>query len=206
MNRRRFLMSSISATAAWNRVCPAADRVNHHLPKGDTHYRRVQSYVEEIPVPEYRWASGAAYERFRDIKYGVRLHWGPYSILGQPGESWPFLKMSFAERQRYQAQYKTWNPSGFNAGEWMDLFAACGLKMFAFTTKHHDGFSMFDTRTRVRRRANWAAPGGPRMEPCDLAIQHDGDAVRAGCGQGTLRRRPQAGYPDRPLFFASRLV
>jgi len=168
MNRRRFLVSGISATAVWNRVCPAADRVNHYLPKSDTHYRRVQSYVEDIPVPEYRWASGAAYERFRDIKYGVRLHWGPYSILGQPGESWPFLKMSFAERQQYQAQYKTWNPSGFNAGEWMDLFAACGMKMFAFTTKHHDGFSMFDTRTRVRQRTNWAAPGGPQMEPCDL--------------------------------------
>lgn len=165
MNRRHFLMSGISATAAFS----ATARTNHYLPKTDSHYRRVQSYVEEIPVPEYRWASGAAYERFRDIKYGVRLHWGPYSILGQPGESWPFLKMPFADRQRYQALYKTWNPRGFNADEWMDLFVACGMKMFAFTTKHHDGFSMFDTRTRVRRRTNWVAPGGPKMEACDLS-------------------------------------
>ena len=168
MNRRQFLMSSIPATAAWRRARAAGNRVNHFLPKTDTHYRRVQSYIEEIPVPEYRWASDAAYERFRDMKYGVRLHWGPYSILGGPGESWPFLKLSFAERQRYQALYQTWNPQGFNADEWMDQFAAWGMKMFAFTTKHHDGFSMFDTRTRVRQRTDWAASGGPKMEGCDL--------------------------------------
>jgi alpha-L-fucosidase len=169
MNRRRFLMGGISAAAFFNRAWAAGDRRNHYLPKSDTHYRRVQSYVEDVPVPEYRWASDAAYERFRDIKYGVRLHWGPYSILGEPGESWPFLKMSYAERQRYQSLYKTWNPRDFNADDWMDLFAACGMRMFAFTTKHHDGFSMFDTHTRVRQRVNWTAPGGPKIESCDLA-------------------------------------
>jgi alpha-L-fucosidase len=40
---------------------------------------------------------------------------------------------------------------------------------FAFTSKHHDGFSMFDTHTRVKRRVNWTAPGGPALEDCDLA-------------------------------------
>lgn len=169
MNRRSFLSSGFAAAAALRRLRAAGDRINHRLPATDTHYRRVQSYVEDVPVPEYRWASEAAYERFRDIKYGVRLHWGPYSILGEPGESWPFLKLSYPERQRYQAFYKTWNPRGFSADEWMDLFAACGMKMFAFTSKHHDGFSMFDTRTRVRQRTDWVAPGGPKIESCDLA-------------------------------------
>ena len=41
--------------------------------------------------------------------------------------------------------------------------------MFAFTAKHHEGFSMFDTQTRVKRRVNWTAPGGPALEDCDLA-------------------------------------
>ncbi len=167
MKRRSFLASG--AAAALPALRADGVRVPHYLPHSDVHYQRVRAYIEDVPVPEYRWAPDAAYERFRDIKYGVRLHWGPYSILGQSGESWPFLKLSFAERQRYQAMYKTWNPRGFNADEWMDLFADCGMKMFAFTSKHHDGFSMFDTHTRVRRRTNWTAPGGPRMEPCDLA-------------------------------------
>jgi alpha-L-fucosidase len=167
VKRRCFLASGLAA--ALPELGAADERVPHYLPQSDVHYKRVRSYVEEVPAAEYRWAPDAAYERFRDIKYGVRLHWGPYSILGEPGESWPFLKLSFAERQRYQAMYKSWNPRGFNADAWMDLFSDCGMKMFAFTTKHHDGFSMFDTRTRVRRRTNWMAPGGPRIEACDLA-------------------------------------
>ncbi|MBZ5581016.1 MAG: alpha-L-fucosidase [Acidobacteriia bacterium] len=167
MNRRDFLITGLASPAALQRA--AAQRINHFLPKSDTHYRQVESYVEDVPVPQYRWASEKAYEAFRDIKYGVRLHWGLYSIKGDPKESWPFLNMSFPERQRYQQLYKTWNPQGFNADEWTDLFAAGGMKMFAFTSKHHDGFSMYHTRTRVRQRTDWTAPGGPRMEPCDLA-------------------------------------
>ncbi|MGD0500996.1 MAG: alpha-L-fucosidase [Bryobacteraceae bacterium] len=165
MNRRSFLTSSLAAAAALKESRAAAERVNHELPRRE----KTQPYIEDIPVPEYRWASDAAYERFRDIKYGVRLHYGLYSILGQPNESWPFLGMSFEDRQRYQSMYKTWNPQGFNADEWMDLFASCGMKMFAFTAKHHEGFCMYDTHTRVRSRVNWMAPGGPKMEACNLA-------------------------------------
>jgi alpha-L-fucosidase len=140
------------------------------LPATDYHWKTTRDYVEEKPLPEYRHASAPAWEAFRDIKYGVRIHWGLYSIAGnKPGESWPFLEMSFAEKQAYQQLYKTWNPQGFNAEEWMTLFAGCGLKMFAFTAKHHEGFSMFDTLTRVKRRVNWTAPGGPALEDCDLA-------------------------------------
>ena len=169
MNRRLFLTSNLAAAATLPGLHAAGERINHYLPETDSHYRQVQSYIEREPVPEYRWAPDASYEAFRDIKYGVRLHWGPYSINGEPKESWPFLTLPFAGRQRYQDLYKTWNPAGFNATEWMNLFAAGGMKMFAFTSKHHDGFSMFDTRTRVRQRTNWLAPGGPAIEPCNLA-------------------------------------
>ena len=51
----------------------------------------------------------------------------------------------------------------------MNLCEEAGLKMFAFTTKHHEGFSMFDTRTRVRNRVHWTAPGGSKIEDCNLA-------------------------------------
>ena len=77
--------------------------------------------------------------------------------------------MSFEDRQQYNQLYKTWSPTGFDAAEWMNLFQQSGMKMFAFTSKHHEGFSMFDTKTRVRQRANWTAPGGPAIESCGLA-------------------------------------
>jgi len=138
------------------------------LPKSDVHWRQVQSYVEETPQPDYHQASEAAREAFRDLKFGVRIHWGVYSMLGVDA-SWPFLKMSNADRQAYQHLYEKFNPVGFDADEWMRFFKTNGLRVFAFTSKHHDGFAMFDTKTRVQRRVNWLAPGGPKIEECDVA-------------------------------------
>jgi alpha-L-fucosidase len=144
-------------------------RSRHHLPATDAHYKAVKSYIEDDPIPEYRWASEAAYEAFRDMKYGIRIHWGLYSVAGFTRESWPFLDLTFEERARYNQMYRTWNPTGFDADEWTSFFAENGLQMFAFTTKHHEGFSMFDTQTRVRQRVRWNATGGPGLEDCDLA-------------------------------------
>jgi alpha-L-fucosidase len=138
------------------------------LPAGDSHYKRVKDYVEEVPDADYHHASEAAREAFRDMKFGVRIHWGVYS-LWETGESWPLVNYSNEKRQAYQQLYRSFNPTNFNADEWMELFQRAGLKVFTFTTKHHDGFSMFDTQTRVKRRANWTAPGGPRLEDCELA-------------------------------------
>ena len=77
--------------------------------------------------------------------------------------------MSYAKKEAYNELYKTWNSTGFDAEQWMRLFQESGMKMFAFTTKHHEGFSMFDTHTRVKKRVNWTVPGGPTLEDCDLA-------------------------------------
>jgi alpha-L-fucosidase len=139
------------------------------LPTTDSHYAPVKDYVEAVPQADYKHAPPAAVEAFKDIKYGVRIHWGLYSARFAGGESWPFLQLPYDAKQEYQDSYKTWNPSGFDAEEWMRLFSDNGLRMFAFTSKHHDGFSMFDTKTRVTRRVNWAAPEGPRIEHSDLA-------------------------------------
>ena len=151
-----------------------SSRYSHRLPRTDTNYIHTKGYIEDVPVPEYTWASDEAYEAFRDIKYGVRLHWGMYSVWQLQKESWSYLghltpPFDFAKRQEYLQLYKTFNPVDFDADQWMRMFNEWGMKMFAFTTKHHEGFSMFDTKTRVKRRANWTAPGGPTIEECDLA-------------------------------------
>ncbi len=143
--------------------------MNYTLPKNDSHYLKVKDWVEDDIEAGYQHPSTATIEAFRDIKFGVRIHWGVYSIIMKGRESWPFLKLSNEEKQAYQELYKTWNPTGFNAEEWMKLFSENGIKMFAMTTMHHDGFSMFDTKARVKKRVNWIAPDGPAMEDCDLA-------------------------------------
>jgi alpha-L-fucosidase len=149
---------------------PSPSGEKYYLPKTDNHYRYTSGYIEDKPIDEYTRASEEAYENFRDMKYGVRIHWGLYSILQQNHESWPVLKMTPLEKQKYFDQYKTWNPEGFDADEWMDFFEESGMKMFAFTAKHHDGFSMFNTNTRVKKRVNWPAQGGPEIENCDLSF------------------------------------
>ena len=185
MNRRSFVKTGLGAgfgfvagapllASALKTPAQAAERpvepdLRHRLPSSDGQYKETRAYIEEVPVPEYRWASDAAVEAFRDIKYSVRIHWGLYSIEHLANESWPFLSLIHAQKAAYNEQYHTWNPNGFSADAWTDLFSESGLQLLAFTTKHHEGFSMYDTKTRVKQRVNWAASGGPVLEDCNLA-------------------------------------
>jgi len=139
------------------------------LPESDTHWHQVMEYMEPLPDDDYCQASEKARADFRDMKYGVRIHWGLYSMLNLQEESWPFLKMSDEDRAKYQELYKAFNPKHFSADRWMDFFSKAGFKCFAITTKHHEGFSLFDTKTRVKRRVNWTTSTGPSIEDCDLA-------------------------------------
>ncbi len=174
MQRRDFVKRSLSLGAGLA-IAPHFDgyaaktRFSHRLPKTDGHYKVTAGYIEDDPIPAYHWASDTAYESFLDMKFGIRLHWGLYSIFQQPKESWQFLDMSLEERQAYQSLYKSWNPVGFDADTWVNFFADSGARMFSFTTKHHDGFSMYDTKTRVQRRVNWLGESGPTIEACDRA-------------------------------------
>lgn len=167
MDRRKFVASAMAmaASSACSGLAEASDR-SRGFPASLLRY---EPYAETTPVPGYHWAPSSAYEAFQDTKFGVRIHWGIYSIWHRGPESWPFLDMSLKDRQTYNNLYKTWNPVGFNADQWMDAFKESGMQMFAFTTKHHEGFCMFDTRTRVKSRANWTAAGGPGLESCDLS-------------------------------------
>ena len=142
---------------------------DYHAPKNTAHYVEVKAYIEEDPEPDYQHAADSARQAFLDMKYGVRIHWGLYSLKKLQHESWPFLEMSPQERQEYQNLYKVFNPKGFDAEEWMAFFERAGFKCFAMTTKHHEGFSLFDTQTHVHQRINWLAEGGPKIEGCDLA-------------------------------------
>ncbi len=142
---------------------------NYHAPEHTAHYLEVKSYIEVDPDPDYQHAPDSARQAFLDMKYGVRIHWGLYSLLKLQPESWPLLEMPPEKRQAYQQLYQSFNPKAFDADQWMDLFQRVGFKCFAMTSKHHEGFSLFDTQTRVKRRVNWTAPGGPQIENCDQA-------------------------------------
>ena len=182
MDRRKFLKNGSGVTAGTLMVNslpsflrfqelaakPKTSKFSHRLPESDGHYLRTCGYVEDVPVKQYTWAPDKVYDDFLDMKFGIRVHWGIYSIIQQQHESWPFLTMSLNERHAYEELFKVWDPVGFDADKWTDFFVESGAKMFSFTAKHHEGFSMFDTRTRVRNRANWLESGSPKIENCNL--------------------------------------
>lgn len=80
-------------------------------------------------------------EDFSDMRFGVFIHWGIYSMFGQ-GE-W-YLNYG-ADRDEYAKAAKGFYPADFNAAEWVKTFKDAGAKYICITSRHHDGFSMWDT-------------------------------------------------------------
>jgi alpha-L-fucosidase len=95
------------------------------------------------------WAQGLKCDRtewYRQAKFGMFIHWGPYSQASVEA-SWPIMvpKPGGISEAEYRALAKTFNPTRFDAHAWVDLARQAGQKYMVFTTKHHDGFCMFDS-------------------------------------------------------------
>ena len=96
-------------------------------------------------------------DQWQDWKFGLLMHWGPYSQWGIV-ESWSICSedVDWCRRPKgsnyvdYVKQYEklptTFNPVQFNPDKWAKAAKAAGMKYVVFTTKHHDGFNMFDTK------------------------------------------------------------
>lgn len=98
-------------------------------------------------------ASEADLQWFRDAKFGLFVHWGPVSLKGTEigwsrGGERKFPKGAGSEvpAEVYDNLYKEFNPVKFDAEEWVAIAQAAGMKYLVFTTKHHDGFCMFDSQ------------------------------------------------------------
>lgn len=92
-----------------------------------------------VPSPE----NLEARKQFQDNKFGIFLHWGLYSMLAQ-GE-WVMTNQNL-DHMEYRKLASGFYPSRFNADEWVAAIKAAGAKYICFTTRHHEGFSMWDTR------------------------------------------------------------
>jgi alpha-L-fucosidase len=82
-------------------------------------------------------------EWFRHDRFGMFIHWGVYSVEGR-GE-W-IQDTGRIPIDEYVKLYKKFNPKEFNAAEWVSLAKRAGQKYIVITTKHHDGFCMFDSK------------------------------------------------------------
>ncbi len=95
--------------------------------------------AQTVPSDEMRRVRN----EFQDRKFGIFLHWGIYSMLGD-GE-W-VLNNKKLDREEYSHLAGGFCPSWFSAREWVLLFKEAGAQYVTFTSRHHDGFSMWNTK------------------------------------------------------------
>jgi len=117
----------------------------------------------------------AKLEQFQDWKFGFMVHWGIYSQWGCI-ESWPLVEVDtwgrpddlkawtergkdFARFSRdYVALNKTFDPQHFDPESWASAAKDAGMQYIVFTSKHHDGFCMFDTKQTTFRTTDATCP------------------------------------------------
>ena len=97
-----------------------------------------QEQVHYVPTTE----NLKARQEFADSKLGIFIHWGIYSMFAQ-GE-W-YMTNANIDNKEYAKAASAFYPIGFDAKEWVSAIKAAGAKYICFTSRHHDGFSMWDT-------------------------------------------------------------
>lgn len=140
--------------------------------------QEVQGFVhEQSAASDYVWPTDQQVldklDKWQDLKFGVLFHWGLYSVPGIV-ESWSICSEDEdwipRDKSMSYEDYKKWywglkdkfNPVNFNPEQWADVMEDAGMKYMLFTTKHHDGFCMFDSKYTDFSIANGAFKDNPR--------------------------------------------
>ena len=133
LNTRQLILATLLALAA---MAPAATAQTNQTDKVETKEQRDTRMA---------W--------WRDAKFGLFIHWGVYSVpagfyhdkpVPHYGE-W-IMKHGKIPMAEYQQFAKQFDPTNFNADTWVKTAKDAGMKYIVITTKHHDGFAMFDTK------------------------------------------------------------
>ncbi|PYY02325.1 MAG: alpha-L-fucosidase [Acidobacteria bacterium] len=105
------------------------------------------------PDPDSPEAKQARLAWFKEAKYGLFIHWGLYAIPGGewkgkqiPGLGEWIMNRAHIPVKEYEQLAKQWNPVKFDADAWVQLAQDAGMKYIVITSKHHDGFAMFDSK------------------------------------------------------------
>ncbi len=166
-------------------------------------------YEEERYVPETNPIVLEKLGQWQNLKFGLLMHWGTYSQWGIV-ESWSICPEEYGWCERtagknpknynaYVAEYEnlktTFNPKGFKPEKWASAAAYAGMKYVVFTTKHHDGFCMFDSQYTDYKITDPACPFSEN--PKANIAKEIFDAFRQqGLWAGAYFSKPDWHHPD----------
>lgn len=162
-------------------------------------------------------------EWFDNAKFGIFIHWGPYAVPGwgnstpyevyaewhwwyshhRAGDTkadvWQYDLDTFGPNVVYDDFFANFTADAFDPKGWVDLFADAGAQYFVLTTKHHDGFAMFDTKETTNRNSLQYGPQRDVLkELFDAAAEYQPQLKR-----GTYFSLPEWYNPDfAPYGFA----
>ncbi len=163
-------------------------------------------------------ANPKARSEFRDNKFGIFLHWGLYAMLAT-GE-WTMTNNN-PNYKEYAKLAGGFYPSKFDADKWVAAIKASGAKYICFTTRHHEGFSMFDTkysdynivkatpfkRDVVKELADACAKHGIKLHFYYSHIDwYREDAPRGRTGRRTGRPNPKGDWKSYYQFMNNQLT
>lgn len=159
---------------AWSNSLFALFVVEHFL-SAETEEKIVNGVHNYSAAEEYVWPTDPKVlkklEWFQDQKLALMMHWGPYSQLGlveswalsdadaewsRTGVDWDVTGKEFKEQ--YFGLNKTFNPVRFQPEKWAEVAARAGIRYLIFTTKHHDGFCMWDSKYSDYKTTNGDCP------------------------------------------------
>ena len=143
-------------------------------------------------VPETDAAKEERMAWFADAKLGIFIHWGIYS-RGDWSESWSFHngRVSLAD---YFAQEADFTAAQYKPAEWVRLIRESGAKYTVITTKHHDGFALWDTKAGEVSAVKSSAAGRDVLTPFVDEVRRQG-GLKLGLYY-SLIDWPRADYPN----------
>ena len=147
-----FIVATVISGAA--ALAADAKKMDKDAIINGTHGYMPANYIEPVE-PAVR----EKLEWFKDQKLGIMMHWGMYSQTGDveswglcdEEKEWSRCRVDWADddetyKRRYWGLNRSFNPVRFRPEVWAELAAKNGFKYLIFTTKHHDGFCMFDSK------------------------------------------------------------
>jgi len=134
-------------------------------------------------------ASPEAVAKWRQMRFGMFIHWGPVSLKGTEiswsrGDPIPI--------EEYDNLYKRFNPTKFDADQWVKIAKNAGVKYIVLTTKHHDGFCLWDTK-----QTDYNIMNSPLKR--DVVKELAAACKKQGIAFGTYYSTCDWHHPDFPL-------